>query len=866
MGIAADRLKNALAAKGLRYCGTRGDIKAPVLILGEAPGENEDREGIPFVGASGQELTRMVADAGLDARDIWYTNTYKARPPANDIDRRAELGIEESLFTDQILEELHETKPTIIIAAGGTAQALLCPETCSKKDGKAKIGLWRGSLIRSNKLNWPHYIIPMYHPAFVLREWSERQIAVFCLARAAEELVYYKAHGKLQPLPERKFLIEPSFDDLRGYLNDCLLSTNPISHDIETVRRKYPYTTSLAISRASAVSFSLWNYQTDHLGKIWRLLDQILRTKKQIGQNYLGFDCGMLETLGFRPTSSLVSDTMVKHHVLWPEFEHKLQFLTFQYTREPYYKDEGRQWRPKEGIRPLLTYGAKDSAVTYEVSEEQDKELDARGLRKFYENYEQRLASAFYAIEKRGVLVDKTKLAELASHINQELLKSCTIITQQTKKATVASKEAGEKLRKDLQKPDLPIFNLNAPIQVITELKALGLKIPKKRGTGKESSDAETLETLYAATGNATLKEILRVRELNKIKGTYVEAKLLDDVLYCSYVVTGTVTGRRSSRTNLHGYGTNLQNQPKHSDLGAKYRKCLVARPGKIYISCDQISAEDWLVQGIIADQSGDRRGLDELLNPAIDRHTKLACFLFAKPASDCHKKSVERFLGKKTRHAGNYDMRANRMSSVMAQEGFTINEKTCDYLLGKFHEFDPGIRTVFHQYIQQELSSTRRLRTPLGRERYFMALRTHTDNTKIFKEAYSYIPQSTVGDNTGLAILYIEDEWPGIVLMDTHDAVTCEVNDTDEDVIKAMELMSRAFDREIVFPNGLVLKIPIEFELGYNQYDTKAIHEIRYEKGLDWHDSLKNPGLIATLASFRERARAQSNITIGQA
>jgi hypothetical protein len=67
---------------------------------------------------------------------------------------------------------------------------------------------------------------------------------------------------------------------------------------------------------------------------------------------------------------------MVAHHVLWPELPHKLEFLAMQYTREPYYKDEGRKWRPSEGKAKLMRYNCKDATVTYEVFLKELEELN----------------------------------------------------------------------------------------------------------------------------------------------------------------------------------------------------------------------------------------------------------------------------------------------------------------------------------------------------------------------------------------------------------------------------------------------------------------------------------------------------------
>jgi uracil-DNA glycosylase len=377
-------LRMALASKGLRYVGIRGNPYSRVCVVGEAPGEREDIKGLPFIGPSGYLLDSMLNEAGFKDREVWFTNPYKTRPPDNKMDRLHELGVPLKTFQDAFFEELELRKPTIIIGCGKTGVNLLCPFTKptriikkqdEKKDG---FGHWRGSLLTSPFLNWPHYVIPMYHPAFVLRQYSEREICIFVLQRACEELRFYQKTGKLNPLPSRSIMTSPSFVDAYNFLRRCIASPDPISVDIELLRRKVPYTISFAISPQEAISLSFWRYPPKELVILWRLMDQLFQTKWQIGQNYTTFDAHWLRALGFSVNLSLVHDTLIRHHILWPGLRHKLEFQTMQYTREPYYKEEGHSWSPKKGIDILMKYNCKDTLVTYEIFNEQEKEFADR--------------------------------------------------------------------------------------------------------------------------------------------------------------------------------------------------------------------------------------------------------------------------------------------------------------------------------------------------------------------------------------------------------------------------------------------------------------------------------------------------------
>jgi uracil-DNA glycosylase family 4 len=864
VGQFQDLLKQECAKRSLKYVGTRGNLRSPVCVVGESPGADEDQLGVPFVGSSGKELDRMLEEAGFrnPNTECWFTNPFKVHPPDNDLDMLESLGIPKQTHIDAFFEELNETQPRIIIACGATPLSILCPQTASKRDGASKITQWRGSLLSSPLLKWPAYVVPVLHPAAILREWGERQIAVLCLARACEEASFLKQHGVLQPLPQRELITLPPIQLLREFLHEAQNQKDSVSIDIETYRRKWPYTVAVAVSPLRAVSFSLWNYDLDDLIQVWRSLDTILQTHRQIGQNYIGFDCHQLEAIGFSPSVELVDDTMVRHHTLWPEFEHKLQFQGFQYTRQPFWKTEGKEWNPREGLHSLMHYNALDAAATYEIFNAQEADFDDRPyLRTFYNDYAIKRARAFYRMDDRGVQMDAKKLAELREWILKEMEKNCAETELLVGRPVVAN-SCSDPDHKDQCKCNLKrlaaersckqkdILNLASPKQLLEEFEKRKIKIPLKRGSkgkpSRKSVDEIALRKVVLNYPNEKLPfTILNTRELGKMKGTYVDAKLLNDVLYTSYVPTATVTGRSGSRVNSFGFGTNLQNLPKHSELGLRYRDCIVARPGTIFVACDQKGAEDWIVQGLIADIGGDFKGLNEL-RAGINRHKKLAGFLFAKPEASIDKAGIEYFLGKKTRHAGQYGMQGPTMSDNLLKEGFNIPVPYCDYLLQKLHQAEPSICGIYHKYVEDQLTKFRKLTNLLGRERIFFSLRSFSDNSSTFREGYAQIPQSTVADNTGMAIVYL-DEHGAAILKDDHDSATLEVEDTEDAVLGAVQLLTEAFDRTLTFPNGLQLMIPIEVELGYtlrqmvtveehndNRRVLAAVHEARSKRVQD--------------------------------
>ena len=813
MGEKTQKLKILCQQLGLKYVGHRGHHSSPVWQIGEAPGSEETKLGFPFVGPSGWHLDKFLTEAGFDKESLCFTNPYKVQPPGNDIHKLKDLGIPLEVYEEAFLEELFEYKPPFIVCNGATPLEFLCPETKEAKTKPPLITKWRGSLLTSYKLPWPHYVIPNIHPAFVMRDWSERDFCVFIHQKIFEEFSFYRTSGILQPLPSRQLISNPSYHEAVEYLRDCL-AARYVSVDLELLGRRVPFVFGFSHDPSHAISLEILNqtWSKEELVKVWRLIDEILRAKVIVGQNYTEFDANWIDCLGLDSGINCCHDTRVRHHVLWPELPHSLQFMTQQYTREPYYKDEGRGWQLGKNLDILKRYNCKDVAVTLEVFHKQEEEFNEQPIKKnFYENFEMPLARAFFYTDKRGIYTNEVIRKLVRTEVVDELQTLCKEIESITGVSVTAKKQGSKDTR----------LNLGSPMQLLPFLNSLGIKLQINRKTHKETTNEEALNKAFAETGHPVLKHMGRIRELNKMLGTYIDAKLLHNTFYFSSSVTGTVGGRRSSKKNFLGYGSNAQNQPKHSDIGKKFREVYIVHPGSIFLSCDQMQAEDWIVQGLIADVSGHTKGIDEL-RAGVDRHQRLASEIFNIPREQISKDSMERYLGKKTRHAGNYGMEADKMSTEMAKEGFHVPKADCQKILNMFHRVEPDIRGVFHKWVEEQLNTTRILRSPLGRERFFFGLHPKRDNGKIYREAYSYIPQTTVGDNTGLAVLYLEDNFPGHFICEVHDSALLEVRNNFDSIWEAFSYLKEAFHRTIHFQNGFELEIPIEFELGFDLQRTQ--------------------------------------------
>ncbi|MDP3698535.1 MAG: uracil-DNA glycosylase [Nanoarchaeota archaeon] len=131
-----------------------GPKDAKIMIVGEAPGEEEDRHGLPFVGRSGKFLDKMLGMAGLDRKNIFITNTVKHRPPKNRAPKVSEIKACKELWLDKQIEIL---RPTLIIILGGVALKTLTKETSVEKA--------HGTVLKKEK---QQYFVT-FHPSAALR-------------------------------------------------------------------------------------------------------------------------------------------------------------------------------------------------------------------------------------------------------------------------------------------------------------------------------------------------------------------------------------------------------------------------------------------------------------------------------------------------------------------------------------------------------------------------------------------------------------------------------------------------------------------------------------------------------------------------
>jgi len=192
------RVLDDTQVKGCRKCGLsetrtqtvfgQGHPAARVVFVGEAPGFEEDRQGLAFVGKAGQLLTRMIAAMGLTREEVFICNVLKCRPPEN----RTPAADEIAACSPYLHEQLAIIQPEVIVALGAPAAQTLLQTRESMSRLRGRFHDYYPSGLAMGGAAIP--VMPTFHPAYLLRSphekakaWEDLQkvMAVLGLPRAA---------------------------------------------------------------------------------------------------------------------------------------------------------------------------------------------------------------------------------------------------------------------------------------------------------------------------------------------------------------------------------------------------------------------------------------------------------------------------------------------------------------------------------------------------------------------------------------------------------------------------------------------------------------------------------------------------------
>jgi len=614
-------------------------------------------------------------------------------------------------------------------------------------------------------------------------------------ARKEKETSFYEE-------PKWNFIINPFFIDCIQYL-DLLISLNSpddfIAFDLETdLKNQQILCLGLAHSETEGISIPFFNSAT---GKSHWTLEEEKALWEKIGEFFMSpvkkvahnacFDVSSLWQNNRIWVNNLYFDTMLAWHVLYLPSGSKgfgmkkdLGFISSMMLNIPAWKHKAKE--------NLAEYNVKDCCATWALVSPLEKDLKIKGLWDIFQLEMSEIEPSCY-LSLRGIKIDKQKKEELINKL--ETLE----IEVEGNLYQLLEKEYGV----------IGSINFRSPKQLKELLYVtMGLPPQTKRGSDSVTTDEETLEKLYRKTRNEILNLLLKHREVSKMKSFLNITVSPESRVHTSYNIAGTSSGRWSSSENIilpYGSG-NLQQVPSSGE-GAIIRSMYVVNsPENWIIQADFVQAEAVIIAYLIGDEA-----LKEAFRLKRDIHKVTASMMFEVPLDEVTPEQRE--IGKKIRHATNYSLGAQGLAVVLRCETSIARR-----YLEAFHASCPQLKR-WQISIQNQLQSTRTLITPLGRKKTFLG----RFDDSMFRSAYSFIPQSTIGDllNQSLVKFYNFYGNEYSLLLQLHDAMY--VDDVPEE--KIQDCISK-------------LKECMTWELKIK--GETCIVDVDFKKGKDWKNMEK--------------------------
>ena len=424
---------------------------------------------------------------------------------------------------------------------------------------------------------------------------------------------------------------------------------------------------------------------------------------------------------------------------------------------------------------PDLEAAGRRVVAIQRLAERMWGELDARDERELFERFELPLVPVLARMESAGIRIDRAYLEGLGDELRSELAALEVTIHE----------AAGEP------------FNVNSTDQLRHILfEKLELPVQKKTSTGKPSTDASVLEKL----DHPIVEALLRYRELEKLRGTYVEGYLplvrADGRIHTRFNQMAATTGRLSSDR------PNLQNIPVRSETGRTIRRAFVPEPGWSFLVADYSQIE----LRVLAHMSGDQ-GLLEAFN-ATDRdiHTATAARVWGVPVEEVQPEMRRR--AKMINFGLLYGMESFGLASRLG-----ISREEAAHHIGTYFEQFPDVQ-AFMQGVVSQARNQGYTTTLFGRRRYLPELKS--DNFRIRqmgeRMALNAPVQGTAADIIKLAMIELDHAvrhrgLRSALLLQIHDELVLEAPPEELDDLQSLtvEVMEGVAD----------LRVPLRVDVG---------------------------------------------------
>lgn len=682
--------------------------------------------------------------------------------------------------------ELNNINPVVIVALD---------ETClSFTTEKRNIWKWHLSPLDGLPEFTTRKIIPSFHTDQIRKQPELGLYLELALIRARQESLSRNYNRKPQ-----RFLLNPNVRETLEILQN-LTRESTLSIDIETGRGQIN-TVGFAWSASDAIAINVLpdNYGPENYFRLWEAIRLLLEgPARKIYQNAL-YEIMCFSRYGI--TTDVWHDTMLAQKFLWPELEKGLDNVGRLYTREVYWKDDGKvistsksekkDWGNIRDWNAHYIYNCKDTANTFEAAFRQREDLVARNKLALFDDYLMALYPPITEMCLRGLPLSQPKRETLVAEYETKVL--------------------------DWAKQLSSEINPNSPKQKLKLFKDKGYAIPKSRGAGniwRESTDELSLKKmLLKHPTDSDIPLLLQISETQKALSSYlrVETNEFTKNIHFSLDLHGTETGRFACRKDPWDQGFNAQTIPS-------YTKEMISWPsGRVFLQIDLKQAESRFVAYDIADANL----MAALEDPTRDIHSEVAHQIIAELGINISGVTPEEFkkkwrqLGKKSGHGANYAMQAGTfMESCLKEMDLVLSKKEAEAILGAYHNLFPGIKRG-HKSIERALWDSRKLSNPYGRERYFYGRMDEST----FREAYAYRPQSTIPDVTNSLMLALwekrkQGDFSFWFHLQCHDSLTLSATLEQVDPILSFATNYKLWQKPLPLAGGDLL-IPVSAEVG---------------------------------------------------
>lgn len=588
-----------------------GPSKSKIMFVGEAPGQTEDAEGEPFIGASGEVFMEVLDELGVDRQDVYITNAVKCATP---IDNKKPQKKDITSCREHLIAEVGQVKPNVICCLGGVAM-----EAVLKRTGITKL---KNNVFKSDELKTK--VVPVFHPAYVLRNPSAYtefyQGIELALAEAKKKAMVTQGDIKTKHLDAET---PKQIDKVLAALEN----TDAFVYDLETTSLDPRVAEIICIALSWQMGLGVTIKWSNFSKKQMARLKKIFVSKKtKVGHN-LKYDVQVIMANGVKVRGPFF-DTLPAMALVDENVRDKgLEALTLRYTKI------GEYWKPLDdykkqhckdhklkleefnyGMIPykiLREYAQYDADVTYRLFKKFEKEMKRQDLYDFFRTYTMPFFNIILQMEYRGIKIDRDQLhglsdtyKQLVEDTRKEIFDNATvkkynkIKTKRASKILIDKWENSKVLKGRFDtsdayvaariKPEETTFNPKSTLQLREILyDVLKLPIIKKTDKGAPSTDEETMKILAQEEDVDLCKQILNHRKVTKFLSTYIEATYLksevDGRIHPSYHQHRAVTGRLSSEN------PNFQNIPRDAK---DFKKCFLADPGMTIVKADLAQAE----------------------------------------------------------------------------------------------------------------------------------------------------------------------------------------------------------------------------------------------------------------------------------